>query len=314
MRGGARPPRVSGAPEASLQPDPALSVLMPVRDGERTVRAALRSTLRALRERDQVLVLDDASRDSTWRVLQSVAASDARVRLLREPVNRGVAASLNLLLAAAGTELVARMDADDLVLPWRFELQRRAVGRSCDVVFSTVVHRQEGRRTFVPQVPSRIGPAAVPASLLLGNALAHPTMLARRQVLVDVGGYRPVPSEDYDLWIRLALAGRTMRRLAVPGIVYRRSDRQVTASARWKAEAVDNRLTADVHAQLLRRELRWERPGTFAVLRSEPRREHDEVVRSLLTSVRERVRDDPSARSFALRRQLRAAGRGLGAA
>jgi len=229
---------------------PRLSVLMPAYNAESTVASAVRSTLRDLPRDAELLVLDDGSTDGTASAVE--AFDDSRVRLISRP-NAGVAASLNAMLDLTDSEFVARMDADDLVLPGRFRRQLRELSgggadRGCDAVFTTVVSWGSGAPT-APR-PSSIDQAEFGLHLLLTNPVAHPTLMARRSVVADAGGYRSIPTEDYDLWLRLAHAGAAMRRMALPGVAYRRHGAQVTASAAWRQSSWTNQEIGSAYAAL----------------------------------------------------------------
>lgn len=208
---------------------PRLAVLMPVRDAEATVERAVRSTLAALPDDAELAVADDGSTDGTLPLLQRL--EDPRLRVLSWP-GRGVARTLNALLAATDSETVARMDADDVVLPGRFRRQLHALG-SADVVFTTVA-QWHGSGIPRPGRPVGIPPRAFAFHLLLTNPVAHSTMAARREVVSAGGGYREAPSEDYDLWLRLAARGARIRRLPLPSLLYRVHPGQVTAQEGWR--------------------------------------------------------------------------------
>jgi glycosyltransferase involved in cell wall biosynthesis len=99
---------------------PLVSVLMPVRNEERFLPAALAS-LRAQTFRDWELVaVDDHSTDRTAAILERAAGEDRRIRMLRPP-ERGLVPALNAGLAACKAPLVARMDGDDICHPRRLE-------------------------------------------------------------------------------------------------------------------------------------------------------------------------------------------------
>jgi len=95
------------------------SVIMPAYNAEKTLEQAVGSALRQTDPRLEVLVIDDASADSTAAVAADLAAADPRVRLLRQPLNRGPAAARNRGLAAAQGEWIALLDADDEFAPER---------------------------------------------------------------------------------------------------------------------------------------------------------------------------------------------------
>jgi glycosyltransferase involved in cell wall biosynthesis len=210
-----------------------LTVILPVRNGAGTIGAAVRSTLQAMPEGAVLLVHDDASSDGTATILAD--ETDPRLRVLRSDSPLGVARGLNHLLEHVNTAFVARMDADDVCLPWRFHLQGRAIARGADVVFSTVVGIRAGR--LRPSPPIGISAESMPLHLLVSNPVAHSTMAARTEVVRRAGGYRSVPAEDYELWLRLASLGVSMRRVAAPCLLYRFHDRQLTASKEWNDAA-----------------------------------------------------------------------------
>lgn len=209
-----------------------ITVLMPVRNCAATVGRALRSTLRALPSDARVFVRSDGSTDDTVSAVRAVA--DSRVVLECGDESIGVVSSLNHLLEGVDTPLVARMDGDDICLPWRFVAQQRRLVRGDDFVFATTPTWHDNRRLLLPAKPLSISPEGAPFTLLVENGLAHPTLVARTEAMRRFGGYRAVPSEDYDLWLRAALGGAKLSRVATPGIIYRRHVAQVTADAAWQ--------------------------------------------------------------------------------
>jgi glycosyltransferase involved in cell wall biosynthesis len=219
---------------------PRLSVLMPARDAAGTIGAALRSTLRALPDDAEILVLDDASRDGTADVVRGLG--DPRIRLTVAPENLGVARGLAQLLGEATGDVVARMDADDVCLPTRFRAQLAALDRGADLVFSTFQVIGAGLR--LPALPVPFGTEAGRLALLLDCPYPHSTALARRETLTGVGGYRSVVAEDYDLWLRAAAAGSRIVRLGRPGVLLRVSATQVTADPAYRRRLSEDALIA----------------------------------------------------------------------
>lgn len=211
---------------------PRLSVILPVRNGLPDLRTAVQSTLRALPPDSELVIHDDASDDGTPDYLDSI--TDSRVRVLSSATPRGVAGGLNLLLDSVDCEYVGRMDADDITLPWRFRHQLRALRRDADVCFTGVIYFGSEVRFYVP---FKIGSSAFPLHLLMRNPVTHSSMCGRLDSIVGVGGYRPVPAEDYDLWMRLAAEGARLVRTAPPGVLYRVHSQQITASDQWRRAA-----------------------------------------------------------------------------
>jgi glycosyltransferase involved in cell wall biosynthesis len=185
---------------------PAVTVLMPVRDGARHLPEALDSILRQTWRDLECVVCDDGSADATPEILARAAAADGRLRVLRLP-RAGIVAALNAGLAAARADWVARMDADDIAAPDRLEHQMAAAAHhpgSAAIGGAWRVVGPDGR--FRRRIAPPLEPAEIAEALLRHNPLAHPTMLLRRDAVVELGGYRAAfrSAEDYDLWLRLA--------------------------------------------------------------------------------------------------------------
>lgn len=230
---------------------PELSVLLPARNAAATIAQAVTSTLRAMPRDAELVIVDDGSQDATAD--EATAAAErvgkaAHMRIIGHEGSGGVSHALNFLLESTDSALVARMDADDRCLPWRFTRSLAALQAGNDMVFTQIIE-DRGRR-LTPKPPIGIAPEAFGLHLLLTNPVSHPTMLARRELLSELEGYRHLPAEDYDLWMRAALAGARIRRLPLWGLLYRMHDAQITASAQWRQSSWDNPEQAQVFAQL----------------------------------------------------------------
>ena len=185
-----------------------VSVLMSVYNGASTLEKAAASVL-AQTYRDLELILcDDASTDDTWRIMQRIARSDARVTIFQNETNLGLGASLNECLSRAKGEFIARQDADDVSDPDRIE-------RTMDFLLSSgAPYAACGVRVFddsgvwsTRQYPQKITKHIIAQK----NPFFHPTMIFRRAVIERANGYRVSPetrrTEDYDLVMRLAAQG-----------------------------------------------------------------------------------------------------------
>jgi glycosyltransferase involved in cell wall biosynthesis len=184
---------------------------MPVRDGARFLDPAIASVLgQDLRELE-LLVVDDGSRDATPAILARWADLDSRVRVVRLPAREGVAVALNRGLHEARCALVACMDADDVMLPGRLRAQANALEREPDVVLLAAgreIVDARGRWRYCEQP---VGDRELLSHVLaFSNPLGHGTVMYRRSAVLAAGGYDPSleASVDYELWHRLAAAGR----------------------------------------------------------------------------------------------------------
>jgi glycosyltransferase involved in cell wall biosynthesis len=195
-----------------------VSVVLPVRDGERFVREAVESVLAQTYADLELIVVDDGSSDATPEILRGVR--DDRLRLLRqEPA--GLVAALRRGVAEARAPLVARMDADDVSEPTRLERQVELLERRPRVGMAatwTAVIDEEGRELRREVLPP--AHADLARRLLLRNPFQHGSVVVRRDALEAAGGYRDDygANEDYDLWRRLL---RSWELACVPEVLYR---------------------------------------------------------------------------------------------
>jgi glycosyltransferase involved in cell wall biosynthesis len=266
--------------------DERLTVLLPARNADKTIRSAISSVLRGLPRDGKLLVLDDASTDATGEVASSLAREDGRVGVLTAEAQLGVAGALNVLLDAADTPLIGRMDADDIALPWLFRRQIPLLDRrNLDAVFSPLIFFGSFGIQF--QAPLSIGPTASPYELLLANMFQHPTIVGRKSAIVEAGSYRKVPAEDWDLWLRMALQGSRLARIAFPALLNRRHAEQITATRVWQENLARATETAQVHYELSQQLLGSGGEGAYAALTgSWAQIEEVRAARNLIGAVR----------------------------
>lgn len=207
-----------------------LSVLMPARNAARTINSAVRSALLAMPKDSELVVLLDSCTDSTAEVVSRIR--DSRLRVVESAEPLGIVQGRNRLLNLAKSETVAVLDADDICLPWRFRLEKAAIDRGYSMVCSTAIIFGKALRPFpvLPQVPLGLKNDEFKLMLTLSNPVVHSTVMMRRSLVADVGDYLNVlPGEDYSLWLRLAASSNRIRRLAVPTVLYRFHQSQITA-------------------------------------------------------------------------------------
>jgi glycosyltransferase involved in cell wall biosynthesis len=176
---------------------------MPVYNAEQYVGEAVRSISRQTFRDFELIVIDDGSTDRSPEILQSLANQDSRIAIHRQP-NSGVGPSLNFGCSLARGAYVARMDADDISLPRRFEKQVAFLDAHSDVgVLGTWIQDVGQNGEAGPIWPLPTTAATIQWFLMFGNCLAHPTVMMRTDVIKRLQ-YNPAAAhvEDYDLWIR----------------------------------------------------------------------------------------------------------------
>ena len=187
-----------------------VSVIMACYNSEATLPKALDSILAQTYSHWVVICCDDGSEDRSYEILLDYQRRyPERFVILRNEQNRQLPYSLNRCLDLVTTELVARMDADDVCLPERFEKQVRFLREhpDCDLV---------GTGLMITDGHEPIGVVIRPFSptkecLLRSMPFSHGTIMTYRRVYAQLRGYRVDPSvlrvEDTDLWFRFFAAG-----------------------------------------------------------------------------------------------------------
>ena len=194
---------------------PPLSVLMSAHDEEVFVAEAIESILGQTFSEYEFIIIDDGSTDATHEVISRY--SDRRIRLLSNEKNIGLSRSLNRGLEVCRGELIARMDANDLSDPSRFERQLAAFQSrpDLDLVWTGASYMTRTGETLCPKRSPPLREviellASSPTPLPAGrNHVNHVTVMFRRASVMRLGGY----SEEYplgqdgNLWYRMLQSG-----------------------------------------------------------------------------------------------------------
>ena len=200
----------------------AVTVLLPVYNGETYVGKAIESVLTQSFRDFELIALDDGSQDRTPDILARYAAIDSRVRVLRHD-NHGVGFTLNRGFAQARGRYIAELGSDDVALPERLEKQVAFLDERSDYVavggYLLIIDGHDrgiGVRTY-PTTDERLR-----ACMLLYNPFGSPAIMYRREDAIAAGGYttRFSTSEDYDFLLRLAKRGKVAN-LPEPLTAYR---------------------------------------------------------------------------------------------
>jgi len=192
---------------------PAISILVPAYNAAATLGLALCSVQRQSERNWECLVVDDGSSDGTRQVAEHSARADARFRVLLRP-HEGLVPALEAGIAACRAPLIARFDADDLMSRRRLELQRRALERApelvavgCHVRMFPRTLLRDGRRRYEGWLRAIETSADIEREAFIECPLVHPSLMIRRQVLLEVGYRDRAWPEDYDLLLRLLARG-----------------------------------------------------------------------------------------------------------
>jgi glycosyltransferase involved in cell wall biosynthesis len=221
----------------SVASPPKVSVLMPVRDGERYIARAIDSILTQTLSDLELIIVDDGSVDSSPTIVNDYASRDPRIRVARNEFPEGMSAALNRAAAQASASLLARLDSDDIALPDRLEKQQRWLDSRQEVAVlggAMIYIDPRGRKmsTAVMSLEPNVAIREAPA-------IAHPTVMMRRDAFRAVGGYRRAfdGAEDYDLWLRIGERA-LMANLNEVATYYRSHPGQATKHSRGRGPAL----------------------------------------------------------------------------
>ena len=213
-------------------PKPAITVAMGVYNNAPHLRLAIESILSQSFGDFEFLIVNDGSKDGSGDIIDSYAAADPRVRAIHQE-NRGLVASLNRIVAEARAPLIARMDGDDISLPERFERQLSFMKDNPHYgvvgTWATSIDAK-GELDTIHGEDQPTDWEGFQKALWGKPLMCHPAVIAKTEVLRQVGGYRPCYRycEDYDLWLRLA---EVTQLCSIPErlLLYRYSDGQVSS-------------------------------------------------------------------------------------
>ena len=181
-----------------------ISVLLPTYNASSTILSSIRSIFNQTFTNYELLLLDDGSTDYTEAIISRL--KDTRIQYHRMP-HQGLTKTLNYGLSIARYDIIARMDADDLCVPWRFETQLSILNQ---LPRNTILSSWYGIFTgttlkyFVTQPTTSI---AIKKGLLLHSFISHPGLMCYKDTLLNNGGYcnnvEIDAFQDYETWLKI---------------------------------------------------------------------------------------------------------------
>jgi teichuronic acid biosynthesis glycosyltransferase TuaG len=192
-----------------------VSVIMPAYNAEKYIVETIESVIDQIYTNWELIVIDDGSTDNTATIVKEYAAKDNRIRYIQQSHQRQARARNNGLLHASG-ELIAFLDADDIWMPDKLEVQVELMNRyPVDLTFTDGYFFETKP---VADLQHRInikygrfsGEQGV-NDFLSGNRIPLLTAVARKASLGKVNNFSEFPEihEDYDLWLRMLINDNT---------------------------------------------------------------------------------------------------------
>jgi len=173
---------------------------MPVYNAEKYLRKAVESILEQTFTDFEFLIIDDGSTDRSIDIIKSY--KDSRIRLVRNEKNLGISKTLNKGIELAASDIIARMDADDISLPHRLRIQYEYIDNhpDCSLVSSHAEIISESGKSIGKYQPDS---NQFYYNLVFHCWIYHPSVMYRREAIRNAGMYPLTLAEDYRLWSEL---------------------------------------------------------------------------------------------------------------
>jgi glycosyltransferase involved in cell wall biosynthesis len=182
-----------------------ISVIMSIYNGEKYLKEAVDSILSQTFEDFEFIIVNDASTDATFEILSQL--EDPRIEIINNMENKGLTYNLNVMLSMCRGKYIARMDADDIALPHRFQVQYDYMESHpetgvCGSWIETFFEKT-GKKQTVRYATDDTG---IRAFAFFQAPFCHPTVMMRKEVLESNQLQYPIQyrlGQDYALWVEL---------------------------------------------------------------------------------------------------------------
>jgi len=189
--------------------NPGVSVLLPVYNSASYLRESIESILNQSFKKYELLIICEPCTDNSSEIINSY--KDSRIIHIQNEKRLGLANSLNKGIELARGEYIARMDADDVSLPERLARQVDFLETHPEIgVLGTGFHIMDGYGNTSHAVQFPMQDSVLRWCLCFYNPIVHPSVMMRRKIVEQAGGYSSdmTHAEDYDLWRRLSCVTR----------------------------------------------------------------------------------------------------------
>lgn len=228
-----------------------VSIILPVYNAAATIEKAVQSCLQQRFTDFELLIIDDGSTDTTSAILQKLAATDERIRII-SIAHSGVTKAMNTGMENAKGKYIARMDADDEMLPQRIEKQIAFLEANpgTGLVSSLVKHggdpeKQEGYAAHIQWINSLLTPEEISLNRFVESPVCNPSVMFRTELYRKYGGCREGDfPEDYEIWLRWLDQGVQMAKIPEVLLIWNDLPGRLTRNdPRYSAEAFERAKT-----------------------------------------------------------------------
>ena len=162
-----------------------ISVIMAAYNSADTLKVSINSVLNQTYKNLEFLILDDASEDNTYEILEQYKILDSRIKIFKNSKNTGLTKSLNFLLQEAKGKFIARQDADDISHPERFKTQIDFMIKY-NLHFSTTRAIRMGTKRKIPGLSFYF-----PTKMIIKykNPFIHGSLMIKKSTINNIGNY-----------------------------------------------------------------------------------------------------------------------------
>lgn len=225
-----------------------MSILLPVHNGQAFIAEAIQSVIRQTASSWELIVIDDASTDSSLRIARRFKHRQIRVHC--NPKQAGISRSLNIGIRLARGALLARLDADDIAEPNRIAVQLEFLRSNKDHGLVGSWMTVFGEESFMARYPG--DDPAIRLEMLFQNPFGHPSVMFRKDWDNGSPGWydeRLAAAQDYDLWERISRQWKCAN-IEQPLTRYRVHSQQVTKTNHLARRAVEQSVRSRQHESL----------------------------------------------------------------
>ncbi len=183
---------------------PLISVVMPVYNSDKYLQESINSILNQTYTNFEFIIINDGSTDGSLDILTECIKKDNRTAIINQQ-HSGLSKSLNRGIGLSRSDLIARMDADDISSPTRLEEQFNFMNNNPEAAVVGTAFELFGENTKSKIITMPVTNKSIRRNLAFRFCLCHPTVMFRRTTIVDAEGYQGTgPCQDLELWLRLS--------------------------------------------------------------------------------------------------------------
>ena len=184
--------------------NPLVSVVLPVYNAENFLVEAVESILTQTFNNFEFIIIDDCSTDNSWKMIQEYAQKDDRIIAVKNDVNLKLSKTLNKGISLSKGKYIARMDADDISMPDRFEKQISFLEANDKIIGSNIILIDEDNK-ILGYRKYQVDNMNIKQKIFYFSPFAHPAIVLRSSCLKKAGDYNDYfnPAEDYELYFRM---------------------------------------------------------------------------------------------------------------